>query len=276
VLQRRGATLEVVSVELATGLEAWRRSLLRVEGAQIQADDDQLLVVTVSGGIDPTSTGIEVQAFDEETSDQRWSAQVSPSEIVSSAGRWLVIRPRPAADGTLLPGSVRVLDRRTGHLRWSRPNTTTADVGREEVVLADAGGLTLVTMSTGTDVGRYPDPGVARAFVAAPNELGVATQAGLVFPTPGGSSSQFIQVRGLQPSSARRLDDNVTLVSGGGSVMAIDRRARTYACCSAGRTTSWPSTPTVAIAVSGPSPPAGGRSAASPGGSSTSAKGAPV
>ena len=65
---------------------------------------------------------------------------------------------------------------------------------------------------------------MARPFVAAPRELGVATEEGLVFPSATGASAQFIRVDGLLPETARRLDDNVTVVSGGDSVKAIDRR----------------------------------------------------
>ena len=224
LLERSAASTQITSIDLDSGLEAWRRTFPPVSAARVQADGDQVLLLTPQGGIDPTASGFQVRAFDETTANERWSTFLASSEVVSPAGRWLVVRPRPVADGSLAPGTVRVLDRRSGEPAWTRPNSATVDLSPEEVVLADADGLSLVSMSSGREVGRFATPAVSRPYLAATHELGVATDEGLTFPSAGGASAQFIRVDGLQPATARRLDDNVTVVSGASSVMAVDRR----------------------------------------------------
>jgi hypothetical protein len=224
LLERFATSTQITSVDLETGLEAWRRSFPPLAAARVQSDGDQVLLLTPQAGIDPTTGGVQVRAFDEVTANERWSTYLASSEVVSPAGRWLMIRPRPVADGSLAPGTIRVLDRRSGRAAWTRPNSAAVDLGREEAVLADADGLSLVSMASGRELGRFPTPAVSRPYVAAPHELGVATDEGLAFPSPGGSGAQFIRVDGMQPASARRLDDDLTLVSSGDSVKAVDRR----------------------------------------------------
>jgi hypothetical protein len=255
LLQRRAERLELISVDLVTGREAWRRTLEPAAGAEVEADTNQVLVTTIGAtpsaggggpgwpaggpeGQDPASDpepgsagsaaaadqGHRVTAYDEETSNERWTVGVRAGETHASVGRWMVVAPRYTADGEVRPGTIRVFERSQGRPAWSRTASATVDAFRDDLVVEDKAGTAVLALPSGDEWDRFATfEGVSPRLVGA-HELAFPTRGGLVYTARGGSSTSFVRVEGLDPASLQPVGEHLTLLDGGQGTVSVDRR----------------------------------------------------
>lgn len=215
--EQLGSATVLVSVDLLSGLEAWRVALPSGR-VNVTAFADQLLVSTTTSG------GTRLAALDPSQAIERWSVNLAVGEAVATSRSGVLVRPRAAADGSMLMGRVRLLDSDSGRELWARPDSAAVDLGVGLVAVTNGQTLALVELATGRERASYPFTEGARPLIQGDAEVGLVGRGSVSYRGADGASVRYVQVAGLDPSTIRRLSADVSLGVADRRVVSVDRR----------------------------------------------------